>query len=335
MTESTHILCAEHGEGNPLWTVAIFSSREPADILAATLMAAIEAIKGVRAVIDVVVNGNEVLARQFSEVAMASSAGWSKYCVVRVWYIQGADKAHAWNQYVHMIWPGSAIAFFVDGYARVKSDAFHLIASGLDGVPTALGASGVPTVGRHARRLREEMMKNGGIHGNLYALRGEVMCRLRAGGIRLPVSIYRTDSTLGAVINFNLNPHLNPWDPRRMFVHPDATWDFVPLNWANLCDLKSHWKRVARQAQGDLENAAVKNHLAIHKRSPEALPRTTMELIGGWIASNRREAYTMFLRGPLRLLAWQKLKRSTPMQGLDVPPRLIYQTQPQYDKVTR
>ncbi len=333
MTESKHILGVEHRQVNPLWTVAIFSSRETADILAATLMAALRATLDVRTVIDVVVNGNEMLARQFGEVAMASSARSSKNCVVRVWYIQGADKAHAWNQYVHMIWPGSATAFFVDGYARVKPDAFKLIASGLEGVPAALAGSGVPTVGRHARRLQEEMIKNGGIHGNLYALRGETMRRLRTAGFRLPVSIYRTDSTLGATINFNLNPIVNAWDPQRMFVHPHATWDFVPLNWKNLSDIKSHCKRVLRQAQGDLENAAVRDHLAIRKRPPEALPKTNRELIGGWIASNRRQAYTMFLRRPLRLWAWQKLKRHTPTTWIDVSPRLICQTQRQYDKV--
>jgi hypothetical protein len=34
---------------------------------------------------------------------------------VRLWSIEVSDKAHVSNQYVHHIWPGSEIAYFVDG----------------------------------------------------------------------------------------------------------------------------------------------------------------------------------------------------------------------------
>jgi hypothetical protein len=43
---------------------------------------------------------------------------------LRIWSITVGDKAFAWNEYLHRIWPASAMTFFIDGYAEVRSDAF-------------------------------------------------------------------------------------------------------------------------------------------------------------------------------------------------------------------
>lgn len=100
---TNNIICKKHDEGNPLWTVSIFSSREQADILTATLMAAIDASKGIRTMIDVVVNGNEVLAQQLKEAAMASSAGgtdivWSELAQYSFASLNISHRSHTRSQ---------------------------------------------------------------------------------------------------------------------------------------------------------------------------------------------------------------------------------------------
>ncbi len=124
------------------------------------------------------------------------------------------------------------------------------------------------------------MLADGGLHGNCYALRGSTVSLLRARGFRLPLGLYRNDSLIGAVMAFGADPAREAWTPRRIAVVADATWDndVAPLGVARL---RTYVKRRLRQAQGTLENEAVREHLAVRKRSPESLPRTVSELVAG------------------------------------------------------
>lgn len=230
------------------WSVAIFSSRETIGTLLATIQAAAKSCADEPSIIDVIINGNRGLAETTQSVIKAALQLSLPSKRVRVWHIPVPDKAHAWNQYLHDIWPRSEIAFFVDGYAQVMPDAFTAIADGLRVAPDALAATGVPSHGRSAKILREQLLKSGGIHGNLYALRGTVMTELRSRGYRLPLGIYRTDPTLGAAINFCLDPARHQWDPKRVLVQPNATWHIPPRSW-RIEEIRTQWRRMLRQAQ--------------------------------------------------------------------------------------
>jgi hypothetical protein len=234
--------------------------------LSSSIDAILSAMNETVSVIDVMVNGNQGLANDVGRYIETPHPVGRARTVVRVWYVLVSDKAHAWNQYVHNISSPSGIAFFVDGYAQVMPDALKLISDGLNGTPNALAASGVPTVGRSSKIQTELMLREGGIHGNLYALRGDFLARLRATGFQLPLGLYRTDGVLGAAISFPLDPAKNDWDSGLIFVHPKATWRNRPLTWGSVADIRRHLKKVMRQAQGVLENLAVREHLAIQKK---------------------------------------------------------------------
>lgn len=285
------------------WSVAIFSSRESIDTLASSIDAVLTAVSDTPAVVDVIVNGNRSLADAAARFAQTSPVAGSEPTIIRTWFLEVADKAYAWNTYVHEIWEGADLAYFVDGYVRVMPDAFALIANGLSCAPDKLAASGIPTVGRSSKALRKQMLKTGGIHGNLYMLRGEVLKQLCVRGFRLPIGIYRNDALLGAVICFGLNPAKNGWDRRRIYVHPHATWVNPTLAWWRLGDLWRHGKKIMRQAQGILENHAVRDSLAFRKRPPETLPRTVSDLVLTWLRANPAQAARVFLRNPLCLFA--------------------------------
>ncbi|MBK9029624.1 MAG: hypothetical protein IPN98_18195 [Propionivibrio sp.] len=186
------------------WNVAVFASRETTDVLKATLTAVQAAVKKPTN-IDVLVNGNRTLAENAMKIisTLARDDNLAKF---RLWFIALGDKAHTWNVYLHNIWPGEGLAYFIDGYARPYSNALALLEQGLGSNAVALGASGVPTIGRTAAKSRTVQIIERGIHGNLFCLRTDTMRSLRASGFRLPLGLYRMDSTIGAVLKYSFNP---------------------------------------------------------------------------------------------------------------------------------
>lgn len=292
------------------WSIAIFAARETPEMLASSLEAALNACNANSVIIDIVVNGNSDLAHELSKQGSSLTTSAKKPLTLRIWDIRIADKAYAWNKYIHSIWPESKIAFFIDGYVRVASNSLSLISAGLDSNSNALAATGVATTGRSAALLRKELLTHGGLHGNLYALKGNIMCKLKEINFLLPIGLYRTDPTLGAALAYALDPSKNSWNlKQRILVQPKATWTAPELSPWRIKDLKTQWKRILRQAQGALETQAVREHLAVQKRSPESLPRTASELVKSWIDTYPNDARKLFLRNPLCLIAAKKLCR--------------------------
>ena len=305
----------------PEWSVAVFSSRERSDVLDSTVRAALQASASRSAVVDVLVNGNAELARDVR--TRLDEQGERDNANLRVWFFALADKAHTFNEYIHRLWPGSAIAYFIDGYARPRAHSFDAIARALDADPFPLGATGIPTVGRSARALRAAMVRHGGIHGNLYALRGGVIDEMRASGCRLPLGIYKTDPMVGAWLAFGLDPARHDWDLRRVKVVPDASWDFDPLSIWRAADLATQAQRWLRQQQGWIENNAIHDFLAIRRLHPRALPRTIGELVSAWLEANPTDARRHFLRYPLSRFMLARFRSGRDWSLAAIPPRLV------------
>lgn len=305
------------------WSVAIFSSRESIGALSSSLEAAIAATKDVPAVVDVVINGNRPLADEVGSFIERLQGSVSAAKLVRTWLISVSDKAHAWNAYLYKIWPNCDLAHFVDGYVRVMPDAFSRIAESLEASPKALAASGIPTMGKSANTLRTEMLRYGGMHGNLYSVRGAVLRKLRERGFRLPLGIYYNDGLLGAVLYFGLDPANNAWDKERVVVHPQANWTFTPLSWWRVSDLRSHARRMIRKAQGTLETLAVREYLAVQRKLPQDLPRTVSDLVLGWTDAFPWAARSVFIRSPLCFCAARRLRASRDWAWTAEPPLLI------------
>jgi len=305
------------------WATVVFASREGCDQLLLTVDAMLRAIR-VPTVVDVLINGNPGLAAELASVLMSRGLT-ERLPVIRVWSLRLGDKANAWNHYIHHIWPGASVSFFVDGYVRVQADALKLLAEGMASDSRLLGGTGVPSMGRNAIPLREQMLKQGGIHGNLFAIKEQVVKALRLSNFKLPLGIYRTDPTLGAALAFGLDPAQHQWDLKgRILVHPGVTWKTDIRPWWRFGELKSQFKRTLRQAQGDLENRAVKEHLAHKRRAPEMLPRTAAELVTGWITSCPGEANAVLWQKPLTRLALRKLREPRDWSAAQDLPELAF-----------
>lgn len=306
-------------ETAPSRSVAIISSRETLPTLDGCVRAALAAAGPHPVVIDLLINGNPALAHAAAAHARAWETPESR---VKVWLIRQGDKAHAWNEYVHRIWTPGTTAFFLDAYAEPRSDAFIHLEQAL-ARPDAVAASGVPSCGRSARALREAMIREGGFHGNMHALSASTMARLRAMGFRLPLGLYRTDSMIGAVLRFNFDPANNRWYQHRIAVAAEATWDVHDNETLNLKNVLGQFKRRLRQARGQIENRAMREHLAVRRMAPQLMPRTVHELVHWWLKEQRHEARMLFLRDPLSFYAVRQFREVRDWSAAEVAPECL------------
>ncbi len=308
----------------PAWAVAIFAARENKETLTATIRAGIQACVGKFAVIDLIINGNPSLAGQLTSHLATTIEELPDNLRIRIWETAAADKANAWNRYVHELWPDADLNFFVDGYASVQPDALVVLADALrSSGPSIWAATGVPSHGRSAASVRALMLRDRGLHGNLYALPRHTLLALRRCGFRLPLGLYRTDGILGAALKFALDPVNCMWEPNRILVCARATWDYDPLNWHRIRDLRTHFRRRLRQAQGRLENAAVRQHWAVERNGVAALPATRRALIINWMRHHPLSALAICLRDPLCWIAGRAAVRPEDGSLACTAPRLL------------
>ena len=292
--------------------VAIFASRESSAVLSATFEAVVVAVAPfVRGCIDVLVNGNSALASEFT-ASLARRAPLAAGLRVRAWDIALADKANSWNRYVHEIFPDADYAVCVDGYAKVRPDSIGRLAASLSAHPECLAATGIPSSNASDDKLAAEMLSSGGIHGNLFALSQTTVQKIRRCGFRLPLYLYRTDSTIGAALCFDLAPESAQWNAARIFVDRDVTWTRRVPSWRNWQDLTAQLKRKIRQAQGELENRAVQKLLATQRQRLSRLPRSTSELINQWFTDATLREKLWFVGNPLRSYAYSRIMKVIP-----------------------
>lgn len=309
------------------WVVVIFACRESLPQLRQTLDAALLSAASC-ATIHVLVNGNPTLAAALvTELAQRriASAQFDTSPAVQVWSIPLGDKANAWNQYIHQIWAGEEIAFFIDGYVRVKANAIELLGHAVINNDHALGGSGVPTMGRTAMALRQDIITNLGFHGNFCCIKGAAIRQMRDQHIRLPMGLYRTDGLMRAILVYSLDPGRHAWDESRIHVHPDATWQIDPAHWWRIQDVRAFFKRHFRQVRGKLENAALKDHLTRRRRSPSELPTTARNLVLEWAQRCPDDYKRLAQRHWLLVPALESIHQSPVVPVSSSDPELVWQ----------
>ncbi|MBA3033140.1 MAG: hypothetical protein KKF85_08060 [Gammaproteobacteria bacterium] len=303
------------------WSVAVFAARESPQVILATLDAVINATCK-RTTVDLLINGNSPLANKIAET-LSRHPITSDFAKVRLWHIQLGDKAHAWNQFIHHLWPQGTTAFFVDGYVQPAEKSFAFLADGVNSSEQVFGSAGLPSSGRTAPQLRQQIQIEHSLHGNLFSLKPSVILRIKKIGFRLPLGIYRTDAVLEAALKFSFDPEHNDWNIDRVFIHPQVTWATPAKHWWRYSDIKAHLKRMLRQSQGKLEIHAVRYHLAIKKRGAASLPRTALELVLTWIDECPDQAREV-LRSFMLRRALSQMRARHDWSSANIPPVLIW-----------
>jgi hypothetical protein len=307
-------------------SIAIFAARESADELTRTVHAALRAVPLTGStILELLVNGNEALAAAMAD--RLSTLSRADSTDVRVWFVAFGDKAHTWNWYINEVWAGQDFVYFVDGYARLRSDAVTLLERGMCANRDALVGTGLPSTGRRVRHLREAMLRERGIHGNFYCLRKAAIEGLKDRDFRLPIGVYRTDPTMGAAIAFGLDPQNRDWNPGKyIHIEQEATWDTDTKSLVDLGALRSQFKRVLRQQQGALENAAVRHFYADSGAPIGALPRDVQGLLRTWIERMQQQGKAPAL-GWLQRMALRRALATVDRRLATRPARLLYESQ--------
>ncbi|CAH1747211.1 conserved protein of unknown function [Thauera humireducens] len=303
--------------------VVIISFRETTETLYNAIAAALRALKGFNAVLDVVVNGNAELAESVAGCMRDRCGEFPAGVRLRCWYLVCGDKAHAWNTYVHELWPGARTTVFMDGYVEAAVDAIQLLDDALAEDTNALGATGVPNVGASARRMQKEMTSGGGIHGNLFALGADAMRLIRNTRFFVPLGLYRVDGVIGAALFKQLQPIGTTWDIKRVVVLPAVSWRFGRLKWWRLRDWIAYIKRLSRQQQGVLENLAFRDFFIRRKQPLDKLPRTALTLLEDWERHAPDEASSTLRRSSAARRALERMRLPRDWSQAAAPPVLM------------
>lgn len=306
------------------WSIAIFAAREtPAEVLLTLKKAVVAATR--TSIIDIVVNGNQPLLEALLADKQALQDCLSPQLTLRLWCVAFGNKAHAWNQYVETIWPATRTAFFVDGYVQVQADNLQRLADSLAASDTAIAASGFPMSGRTSRDIQAALQAHGGLHGNLFAIRQSAMQALRQRKIRLPLGLYGFDTVLGGFLGYGLNPQEYTWDMKgRVTTEAGVHWQVREKHWWNPDDLRTQLKRILNNALRALVRKATTYYLRDQKRLPETLPPTIEAYVMEWAARNRGELHKLFLRTPLSIVPYLKLRQARARPLAATPPVLAF-----------
>ena len=197
-------------------------------------------------VVHVIVNGTHD-----ATASIARAAG----AVVHE-YAQGG-KARSWNRFVlDELADYADVCAFVDGDAEVASGSIEALAKALKENPDANAAAGLPLNGRSVASYRREMQRLHGMFGDLYALRGTFLGRMKAAGIRLPEDLIGDDSLIGALAKTDLGHEIG-WVNDRIISCPDSGFYCESATLWNLRSLRTQYGRMINYSVRHFQNAII------------------------------------------------------------------------------
>ncbi len=206
--------------GLPPICVAVLAHQEEARI--ATCMHSLP-LGHSEVAIHIVVNGS---TDRTANIARAIASG---YANVIVHEFEEGGKSRSWNRFVFDTLPAfHAVHVFVDGDAQISSGSVESLADSLNANPHANAAAGLPLNGRKMARYQEEMRRDRGLFGDLYALNGKFLARMKAANIRLPDDLIGDDGLLAALTKTDLATETN-WDNSRVLVCEKAGFICEPV----------------------------------------------------------------------------------------------------------
>ena len=275
------------------WPVAVFAHNE-----ARNIVACLDSLQAASAVPPACY----VLANACTDATEAQVRDYARtHPNVHLVSIVVGDKANAWNVFVHEAAPaGQAAYFFMDGDVRATPGALDAMARTLEGDPHANGVSALSMSGRGVEAFRRDMLRDKGVAGNLYGLRGAFVERIHAQGIHMPVGTIGEDALMGAMLKWDLRGDIR-WDDGRVVVAPEAGFEFdsvspwLPREW------KKYFRRRVRYSVRGYQNKMLGR--AIQPAGFEALPHHVRELYPRY-----RDVLKLEWRGVDTLFDWLAMR---------------------------
>lgn len=285
------------------WSIAVFAHNEAANI-AATLGSICVVEDGITIRVVVLANGcSDRTASIVRELATLNNN-------LQVIEIPLADKANAWNLYIHEISANSSLSVaemhvFIDGDVQVESGSLKALAAAFEQAPTANAAGALPVTGRDREAWRRRMLANGTLAGGLYALRGSFVERIRRRGIRIPQGLIGEDWLVSLFAKSDLQPLAgNGYAVLPIAFPSGAGFSFRSLDPQRLKDWHTYLRRLWRYALRGVQFEMLFGWL-MHQ-PPEALPPNMEQVYRQALPPSRLK--WIGPTSPLRFLAIQRIR---------------------------
>jgi hypothetical protein len=179
-------------------------------------------------------------------------------------------KSRSWNRFVFDgLDEYAETQIFVDGDAEIAPGSVAMLQHTLAGNPAANAASGVPLNGRNAAFYQSEMQKEHGLFGDLYALRGDFLARMKAADIRLPQDLIGDDGLIGSLAKTDLKPETS-WQDDRVVVCAEAGFHCEPTLLRRPATWKVQYARQISYSLRHFQNQIVTD--IMRSAGPAALP---------------------------------------------------------------
>lgn len=187
------------------------------------------------------------------------------------------DKCNAWNVFIHELRVDADLFCFLDGDCEIVPGSLDALENCLESNPTANAVAALPAshVGANSRKV---MVRIGGLAGNLYALSGSFVHRIREAHVKLPLGLVGDDSLIGALAYWDLNPK-NTWDKTRIVLCEGAEFSYTPLSRFSFNDIRLYYKRKIRYSVRQFQNNLIMRPLK--ERGLTGIPRHADDLYLG------------------------------------------------------
>jgi len=159
--------------------------------------------------------------------------------------IATADKANAWNVFVHRVAPLAEAYYFLDGDVIIAPGALDELAKTLKGHSHAHAAAAVPLTGRSRRLMTKMVLTDRLVMGNLYALSGAFVHLLRRFNLQMPIGYIGDDGWVTSIAKWNGDPQ-NAWDETRVEPCLNAGYLYRSFSPFVAADWKKYWRRRVR-----------------------------------------------------------------------------------------
>lgn len=177
-------------------------------------------------------------------------------------------KARSWNRFVFDTLPAfSPVHIFVDGDAAVAPGSVEALAAAL--APGFNAAAALPLNGRGAAAYQAQMRREHGMFGDLYALSGDFLARMKSARIRLPDDLIGEDGLIGALAKTDLHDESH-WDDRRVAIAERAGFLCEPVSLVSPRTLRVQYRRLINYSVRHFQNRLITE--IMRGAGPTALP---------------------------------------------------------------
>lgn len=213
-------------------------------------------------------------------------------------------KARSWNRILFDELPGvHTVHVFVDGDAEVAPGSIRALAATLATTSHANAAAALPLNGRKVAAYQAQLRREHGLFGDLYALCGIFLARMKVASIRLPDDVIGDDGLVCALAKTDLADE-SYWDDQRVAVCEAAGFFCAPVSLWSPSSWRMQFRRMINYSVRHFQNLLISQ--LMRANGPAVLPHRLSAIYADALPSMRPRgglAHMLFDRLALRRMA--------------------------------